>query len=278
MNIALLGVTPRGLSLASLAILQGHKVALFDGDVMALTRAQQRLTLSFEQAQSGGKMTAEQVEAARQALLVANRLEDCANADFIFYTKDEPLDQQKVYFEKLDRLAARSTIILGGASPTPLASAAQRFPERVLGAHFHEPYATQTLVEVIPAEQTLKEVLERALFSLRLLGKEPIVVKETAGLVVERLMAAYAGEALRLVGESDVSPEQVDKLLGEVGLNAPFRWMDSIGLDAHLAGLRALYEASFHEPRYRPHPLQVRMVAANRLGRKTRQGFYKYDD
>src|SRR5262249_11977389 len=94
-----------------------------------------------------------------------------------------------------------------------------------------------------------------------------------------RVARPFTGEALRIVGEGLASPAEVDRIVRSAGFRmGPFELMDLVGIDVNFAVHQAVYEQSFYEPRYRPHRLQARMVAAGRLGQKTGQGFYRYED
>jgi len=112
------------------------------------------------------------------------------------------------------------------------------------------------------------------------LGKQPIVCLDTPGFIVNRVARNYYGEALRIAGEGSASPALVDGLLERCGgfRMGPFTLMDLIGIDVNFDVTQSVYGAFHGEPRYRPHPLQQRLVEAGRLGQKTGRGFYRYND
>jgi 3-hydroxybutyryl-CoA dehydrogenase len=106
----------------------------------------------------------------------------------------------------------------------------------------------------------------------------PIVCNDSPGFIVNRVARPFYGEALRLLGEGVASIEQIDRIVRlEGGFKmGPFELMDLIGIDVNYAVTKSVYEQFFHEPRFRPHPIQRRMVEAGTLGRKTKKGFYTY--
>jgi 3-hydroxybutyryl-CoA dehydrogenase len=262
--------------------LGGHTVALYDADPAILDRAFLRITQNLDKRANQNEIARSDAERAQKAIIPTALLEQCAEADFMIEAALEVLDVKKMLFEKMDRVSPRTSVLASTTttfSITAVAAAAKRFPERVMGMHFFEPVTSQKLVEIVPAEQTAKDMLDRCLFLLRALGKEVVTVKDTPGYIVDRVGAVYTGEALRIIGEGQVTAEAVDKLMESMGIDQPpFRLMDTLGIDTHLEITKRLYEAYYHESRYRPHPIQERLIQANRLGRKTKRGFYEYNE
>lgn len=282
MNIAIIGAGTRGIALAQLLALGNHYIALYDQTAPTLQKAKQRIDQTLDRGVSAGKLTADAAERSKKAIIPVNALEQCTEADFIFEAITETMDAKKPLFERLDRIAQRSTILITTSatlSPTVIASAAKRFPERVLAIHFYEPITMQKLAELIPADHTDSAFVERSEFLLRQMGKTIVRVKDRPGTIIDRLTTVYTGEALRILGEGDTSPETLDKLMGALDLSpAPLHLIDSLGADKHLQTTERLYNAYYHDPRFRPHLLQRQMVDSNRLGRKTKQGFFSYAD
>ena len=106
-------------------------------------------------------------------------------------------------------------------------------------------------------------------------GKRPVVAQDTPGFIVNRVARPFYLEALRLLGDGVADVATIDRLVRSAGFRmGPFELLDLIGLDVNLAVTQSVYDATFGEPRFRPHPIQARLVAAGRLGRKTGGGFY----
>ena len=277
-TVAVVGSGTMGSGIAQVAALQ-HAVLLYDVDDLAVQRGLERVRSSLDKAVARGKASAEAARAARERLTPVTRLEDCAPASVVIEAALEDLALKRRIFQTLDEVCAPDALLASNTSSlsiTAIAAVCQR-PERVLGLHFFNPAPILPLVEVVRGDRTSEAVLQRALAWVRALGKTPVIARDTPAFIVNRVARPYYGEALRLLGEGgDVAT--IDRLLKSAGFPmGPFELMDLIGIDVNFAVTQQVYHAFFEDARYRPHPIQQRMVEAGMLGRKTKRGFYSYD-
>ena len=282
MNIAIIGAGTIGSAIAQIAARSGHAVALYDISQQVLQRAIIQITKALELNVQKGEISYEQAARTRALIGTTVVLEHAGEADFILEAAPEDLDTKKGIFERLDKAAPRTTTLASttnSLSISVIASAAKQFPDRVVGLHFFNPPAQVRLVEVIRGDQTSPTAIDKASQFAQSLGKETVTIKDMPGFLVNRVGDAFTGEALRMVGEGNLDAETVDRLMESLDFKTPpFRHLDNVGLDTALNFKEWLYDATYQEPRFRPSHILRHLVQANRLGRKTKQGFYKYTD
>lgn len=278
-KISVIGAGTMGRGIAQIAALAGYDVLLFDIDEALTTAALQEIGRALEKSVARGKTSAETAAAARQAITTTTDLLACATADLIIEAVSEKLALKQDIFRQLDAAAPPHTILASNTSSlsiNALAGATQR-PEQFLGLHFFNPVPLMALVEIIACTETSAATLTAAQAFVAQVGKTAVLAQDTPAFIVNRVARPFYGEAFRVVGEGQASVATVDKLMRSLGFRmGPFELIDLIGCDVNFAVTQSVYTAYFYDAKYRPHPIQQRMVESGRLGRKTGKGFYNY--
>ena len=229
-----------------------------------------------------GRWSAAEAEAAAARLRAAPRLEDLAGCELVIEAAPEDLELKRELFARLAEVCGAEAILATNTSSlsvTAIAAGVER-PERVCGMHFFNPPALMRLVEVVAGDETSEETLAIASEVARAMGREPIRAADAIGFVANRVARPFTLEALRLLGERIATHDQIDRIvrIGGGFRMGPFELMDLVGVDVNFEVAKSFWEQSFHEPRWQPHPIQARMVAAGRLGRKAGRGYYDYGE
>ncbi len=240
---------------------------------------------SVESALEGGverdKVDESEKAAALDRLSTTTDLaEAVADADIVVEAVPEEMDLKRETFAETEEHAPADAVIATNTSSlsvTAVASALED-PSRAVGTHFFNPPYVMDLVEVVVAETTSEATVEFAEEFAEGLGKEPIVVRDSAGFATSRLGVALGVEALRMLEEGVAGPHEIDRSM-ELGYNhpmGPIELTDVVGLDVRLDILEYLREELGE--RFRPPQILRRKVQAGKLGKKTGEGFYVWED
>jgi 3-hydroxybutyryl-CoA dehydrogenase len=274
--LGVVGAGTMGAGIAQLGAAAAIRTLLHDPLPEALERGTQS-------AQRGLAKWAEKGEVgpgAGDLLEPVSKLDDLAPCDLVIEAAPERAELKRDLFGALSMVCGDDVVLATNTSSIPvtsLASAAAR-PEHVVGMHFFNPPPLMPLLEVIRADQTADEAVTLARSVGRAMGKTVIVAADGPGFLVNRCGRPFSGEGLRLLQERVATHEQIDRVcrLGGGFRMGPFELMDLVGIDVGFEVAKSFAELSFGEPRWRPNPIQARMVAAGRLGRKTGRGYYEY--
>jgi 3-hydroxybutyryl-CoA dehydrogenase len=265
-----------GAGIAQLGAGAGMRTLLHDPVPEALERG-------LAQARKGLAKWAERGREVDEALLgTAEVLEGLASCDLVIEAAPERPDLKRELFERLSEICGDDVVLATNTSSIPvtsLAGSAAR-PENVVGMHFFNPAPLLKLLEVIAADQTGERALALARATGEAMGKQVIVASDGPGFLVNRCGRPFYTEALRILQERLAPHDQIDRIvrLGAGFRMGPFELMDLVGIDTGFEVAKSFEELSFGEPRWRPNPIQARLVAAGRLGRKAGRGYYDYSE
>ncbi|MGH9025183.1 MAG: 3-hydroxyacyl-CoA dehydrogenase family protein [Acidimicrobiia bacterium] len=282
MTIKRLGIVGSGImgsGIAEVAARAGIEVTLRSRAEASGDRMQAALEKSLDRQVEKGKLDSTERDAALGRVQVVTDLGELAEADLVLESIVEDLPTKKHLFNELDRVCGEATILATNTSTLPVIEMAMDTgrPDRVCGIHFFNPAPAMPLVEVVRAVTTSDETLGTARAFAETCGKTVVNVRDQAGFIVNALLFPYLNNAVKLLDAGVATRDDIDAAM-KGGCNfpmGPLELLDLVGLDTSLAILEALY-AEFHDPNYAPAPLLRRMVSAERLGRKTRLGFYDY--
>lgn len=271
-RLGVLGAGTMGSGIALTALLSNMLVMLYDVSPQMLEQARSYIDKHLaRKGQASGLKN----------LVLTQSLEDLTGAGVVVEAVPEDLALKQKLFARLDLICSPPAILATNTSTLPVTAiaAATSTPERVAGMHFFNPAPVLPLVEVIRGAQTNPDTIQTLVKLAQLIGKTPVVARDTPGFIVNRVARPFYGEALRLLGEGTATHSEIDLVvrLGGGFRMGPFQLMDLIGIDVNFAAMQSMYEQTFGEPRYRPHLIQAQMVQQKALGRKSGRGFYRYD-
>jgi 3-hydroxybutyryl-CoA dehydrogenase len=282
-TIGVAGAGTMGAGIAQLACLSGARTLLHDPVAEALERGLEYITTHLDRGVERGRLTAEQATEAKALLEPAPSLDGLAESELVIEAAPERLELKQELFARLsDSIVSSECVLATNTSSllvTAVAAAAKR-PERVVGMHFFNPPPVMRLLEVVAGEQSSEAALARARATGEAMGKHVILAADGPGFLVNRCNRPFGLEALKLLQERVAPLEEIDRICRMAGgfRMGPFELMDLVGVDTGLDVSRSFYEQSFGEPRWRPSPITVKMVAAGRRGRKSGHGYYDYSN
>jgi 3-hydroxybutyryl-CoA dehydrogenase len=281
-TLGVVGAGPMGQGIAQIGLQAGLNVVLYDLNREALEKSAATMFGFIEKLEGKGKLEAGATESARQRLTLANSTADFAPCEAVIEAIIERLEPKQKLFAELEAVLARDAVIASNTSSLSVAEIAAncQSKDRICGLHFFNPVPLMRLVEVVVAPGTSQSVADRAVALSKVIGKEPVVVKDGPGFLVNLQGRAYAQEGLQIVQEGVTDPGMVDRIMRDA-MNfrmGPFELMDLTGIDVNYPASTYIYEGYQHDPRLKTTTLHALMFNSGDLGRKTGKGFFDHSE
>jgi 3-hydroxybutyryl-CoA dehydrogenase len=280
-TIAVIGAGTMGHGIGQVAAAAGFKVLLSDVSRDALSRGVSAIGKNLAKGIQLGKLTEDESDRILQQIHGTTNLAECAGADLIIEAVPERLDLKQDLLRQLEGASDQPFVFASNTSSLSITEIGRssRRPENVIGMHFFNPVHIMRLVEVVVGEKTSDETVETVVEVGKRLRKEPIVVKDVPGFASSRLGVALGLEAMRMLEQGVASARDIDTAM-ELGYNhpmGPLKLTDLVGLDVRLNIAEYLHRALGSET-FRPPEVLRRLVMEGKLGKKTGQGFYSWNN
>lgn len=281
-TIAIIGAGTMGHGIAHVAATAGFQVFLFDVNMDAVERGLTSVKRNLAKGIERGKVTEDERDRALERIVAATDFSSLRAADLFIEAVPEAMDLKRETLRQVEQIVEGKPFIFASntssLSITEIAKSAAR-PDRVVGMHFFNPVHVMRLLEIVLGEKTSEETLNAARAVATQMRKEAITVRDVPGFASSRLGVALGLEAMRMLEQNVASAKDIDTAM-ELGYNhpmGPLRLTDVVGLDVRLKIAEYLHSALESES-FRPPEILRRMVQEGKLGKKTGEGFYRWDD
>ena len=278
-NIGVVGAGTMGSGITQICAINGLSVVMHDMSSDLLEKGLKTIEHSLDRLVAREKLSNSDKSEALARIRCSTELEALSESGLVVEAATENIDIKIPIFESLNQICGPDAILASNTSSlslTTLAAASGR-PDKIIGMHFFNPVSLMKLVEIIRALQTSDKTYEVTESLTRALGKEPIVVKDSPGFVVNRMLVPMINEAVFILYEGLAGADEIDTAM-KLGANhpiGPLALADMIGIDVCLYVMNVLLK-EFGDSKFRPCPLLKQMVNAGYLGRKSRRGFFDY--
>jgi 3-hydroxybutyryl-CoA dehydrogenase len=279
-KVGVIGCGLMGTGIAQVCAQSGYQVVVSEINDALLNKGITSISSRLARDVEKGKLSAKDKDSALSRIKGTTNTKDFSDCDLIIEAIIENMDLKKKIFAELDKICPQHTVLATNTSVLSIidiATATTR-PDKVLGLHFFNPAPVMKLVEVIKTIATSEDTLRIGTEFVKSLEKTAVIARDTPGFIINRQLAPFIFNAIRMLEDGVASREDIDAGV-KLGLNhpiGPLQLADFIGLDTIYFGAIDMYD-KFKEPQYAPPVLLGKMVTAGWLGRKTGKGFYDYD-
>lgn len=281
-RVAVIGAGTMGRGIAHVAAASGAAVQLVDADVAAAAAGRDKVDGTLTRAVAKGRVTEEERAGILERIVATDdRAGAVSTADVVVEAVPENMELKRTLFAEFAANAPAGALLGTNTSSLSITEIGRDSGagDRVIGLHFFNPVHVMALLEIVRGDETSDATVEAAQAFAAQLGKEPILVRDVPGFATSRLGVLLGLEGIRMVEEQVASAGDIDKAM-ELGYRhpmGPLKLTDLVGLDVRLAIAEHLHR-ELQSPRFEPPQLLRDMVAAGKLGKKSGEGFYRYDD
>lgn len=281
-TIGIVGAGAMGRGIAQIAAQAGRDVLLFDMNAQAVEAARGHLEAMWGKLVAKGRITGETAAQSLARVTACADLAALARADLVVEAVVERLDVKRELFTQLEGIVAEDCVLASNTSSLSITAiaAACRQPQRVAGYHFFNPVPLMKVVEVIDGLRTDPAVGDALMALARTLGHTPVRARDMPGFIVNHAGRGMNTEGVRLAQEAVAPFHHVDAIMREqAGFRmGPFELLDLTALDVSHPVMESIYRQFYDEPRFRPSPVTAVRFAGGMLGRKSGEGFYRYEN
>ena len=279
-RIGILGAGTMGRGIAQVAALGGYETRLYDAYPEAAEGAAVKIRGALVKGASRGRWSEAEADAASNRIGPALEIGQLAGCELLIEAAPEELELKQRLFTEAMSACGPETVLASNTSSLRVTDIAAGVPDpkRLVGMHFFNPPVLMKLVEVVATEQSSEQALATATAVAEAMGRTPIRAKDSPGFVANRLARPFSLESLRMLGAGVADAATIDRVirLGGGFRMGPFELLDLIGLDVNLTIARSFFAQGRGVERWRPSPIQERLVEEGKLGRKSGEGYYSY--
>lgn len=280
-TVGIVGTGAMGRGIAQIAAQAGSMVKLFDLQPDAAKNAKAALVSQWDKLVAKNRLDTATADAYKNCAHAVSQLTDLADCDLVVEAVVERLDVKQALFAELEQVVSTTAVLVSNTSSLSITAIGAKLknPQRFAGYHFFNPVPLMKVVEVIAGLKSDAAVCAQLSGYAKQMGHTAVLAQDTPGFIVNHAGRGYGTEALRIVSEGIADFATIDRILrDQVGFKlGPFELMDLTALDVSHPVMESVYRQYFDEARYRPSVITAQRLAGGMLGRKTGEGFYKYD-